>query len=455
MHPENFIKYKDLREQHPEFIYESYHISLDAGQVGMEFVFRLGNDYTFRPTISIPYNRNFVSENLSVDKLRALVFNIGLVEMISYWKAACPPRIIIKPHLLDARQVAWWQKLFYQGLGEFFYRNGIEVEEGQFVEIVSQGEPLNPVNDIVTGPRILVPVGGGKDSVVTLEVLKKGHKVIPFAVNPRKAIWESISNAGLDKKNALVFLRKLDPGILELNNKGYLNGHTPFSALIAFTSVLGAALTGSANIALSNESSANESTVRNTSVNHQYSKSFEFETDFRQYCELYLNREIQYFSFLRPLNELQIVRAFTRYSRHHHSFRSCNVGSKMDVWCCSCPKCLFAYIMMSAFMERDRLLEVFGEDLFENKKLIPVLDELTGLAPEKPFECVGTRDEVNLALIRAVSNSSEGLPPLLDYYRNTDRYGHYKDMQPETLLDSMDDKHYLSKELFTTLKASL
>ena len=67
--------------------------------------------------------------------------------------------------------------------------------------------------------------------------------------------------------------------MLQLNSEGYINGHTPFSAIVAFSSVLTAALNGQKYITLSNENSANESTVKDSKVNHQYSKSYEFELD--------------------------------------------------------------------------------------------------------------------------------------------------------------------------------
>ena len=92
--------------------------------------------------------------------------------------------------------------------------------------------------------------------------------------------------------------------MLELNKKGYLNGHTPFSAIMAFSSIIAAYLNGLKFIALSKESSANESTIKDSYINPQYSKSYEFEKDYRYYDSTLVNSGVYYFSFLRPINEL-------------------------------------------------------------------------------------------------------------------------------------------------------
>ncbi|MEA3478117.1 MAG: hypothetical protein U9R60_08060, partial [Bacteroidota bacterium] len=260
MPSDNFIKYQQLREHHPEFIYESFELHIESDQILIEFTFKLDHKAVFKPSLIIPVTDHFVSENLSVDKLNSFAFHIGMIEMISYWKTACSPKIIVKPYVLDQWQIDWWKKLYYHGLGEFFYQNGITAEMEDFVEIFSEGEPLPGKAEIYMRPTTIVPVGGGKDSVVTLEMLKDHKKLIPFALNPRKAIWDTIFNAGFNESETVVVNRKLDPELLVLNDEGYLNGHTPFSALLAFVCGMTAVLTGSTEITLSNESSANEAT---------------------------------------------------------------------------------------------------------------------------------------------------------------------------------------------------
>ena len=217
--------------------------------------------------------------------------------------------------------------------------------------------------------------------------------------------------------------------MLQLNKEGFLNGHTPFSALVAFSTVIAARMAGLSYIALSNESSANESTVQGSTVNHQYSKSFKFETDFHRYQTDYLPGSAYYFSMLRPLSEFQIAKYFAKQKQYHAIFRSCNAGSKTDSWCGHCPKCLFVYFILSPFLSREEVKEIFGTDMLEDETMQSTMEQLVGIQEEKPFECVGSRDEINTALVMTIDRlekDGEKLPYLLKYYKTTGLYEEYK-----------------------------
>ncbi|MFP4468781.1 MAG: hypothetical protein ACLFN2_07420, partial [Bacteroidales bacterium] len=376
------------------------------------------------------------------------------IEMVSYWKAFCSPRILIQPHRLSSKQQSWWKNLYRQGLGEFFYMNGIDIPGAEMVEFVfdENSRPLpglSSENSDDAGNRVLVPVGGGKDSVVTLELLKSsGFQIVPFVVNPRGATNQVLEVAS-PADSGVVMTRKIDPLLLRLNDEGFLNGHTPFSAMLAFASAFVARFAGIRHIALSNESSASEPTIPGTGINHQYSKSLDFEQDFRQYMSGHLDAPVNYFSFLRPLNELQIAAMFSRYRRYHDVFKSCNVGSKTDSWCGACPKCLFTYIILSPFLTQHELMRIFGKDLFADEDLIGILEELSGTTGVKPFECVGTIDEVNMALVHTVDRmlGREGaLPVLLNHYHESALYAQYKERDIGKFLCDFDKKHCLSTQ---------
>lgn len=383
---------------------------MNNGNLTAEYIFSLDGKYKFKPTISIPLNAICKAQQLNYDELRSFIFHIGMVELVSYWKAACPKEVRILPHSITKEQIRWWKKLYFHGLGEFFYLNNIEATMEDFMSIKTSGTKVEKSHKFLNNNKVLVPVGGGKDSVVTLELLKKSNlEVIPMAVNPREATNRTIRNAGFNLSETLVINRTIDPLLIKLNSEGFLNGHTPFSALLAFVGVLGCMISGVSNIALSNESSANESTVPGTKVNHQYSKSYEFELDFDNYVRSFLNDNINYFSFLRPLNELQIASQFSKFEQHFSSFRSCNVGSKKDIWCGSCPKCMFTYIILSPFINSEKLDDIFGKKIMEDESLLSIYKELAGISEVKPFECVGTPEEVNAAMSVLFKNNPQSL----------------------------------------------
>lgn len=394
---DNSEKYKQLREAYPCFEYKGFEYGIVDGDFEMVFHFFCG-EHSFNPK-HIFKSKDFYSfTDLNKEQLDLLVFNVGMIELVSYWKAFCSKKIRICNYSLDSQQQDFWRKIYFHGLGEFFFVNGIQTDINSFVEFeYEKTEILKPCRFDLED-RYIVPIGGGKDSVVSLDLLYgAGRDVRTFIINPRGATLDCCSNANISRDEILEDRRTIDAHLLELNAQGFLNGHTPFSAMLAFTSLLVAAFSKRKHIALSNESSANESTVKGEKINHQYSKSLEFENDFRSYVSKYISPDFNYFSFLRPLTELHIAKLFSQL-KYQYVFKSCNAGSKQDIWCGNCPKCLFAFIILSPFLEKEVLKQVFGKNLFEDENLKTYLLQLCGVGEQKPFECVGTIEEVNIAI---------------------------------------------------------
>ncbi len=444
-----------LRQKYPVFTYKKYSWEVVNNELLIRFYFFISPDHVFTPSYKIALNGYHLPPRPLLD---CIVFHIGMVESISYWKATCSPVLHVKGVTLNADQVDWWKDLFYNGLGEFLYLNRISVDKKSLLEITTDknGSDLSSADN--QSPHLhdetLIPVGGGKDSAVTLSLLKDTLAgCTPLTINEIPASTRTVDVAGLSGQT-LQIKRKLDTHLLDMNRQGFLNGHTPFSAMLAFVSLLASVVTAKKNIALSNESSANEPTIPGTSINHQYSKSLEFENSFRDYVFRYIHPEINYYSFLRPLNELQISGLFAHQTNHHYTFRSCNAGSKQDRWCCNCPKCLFTYIMLSPFLSTEKLVNIYGNDLFENRDLLSTLKQLAGFSDEKPFECVGTIDEVNAALCYTIKHhyKNRSLPFLLSTYNDIKDFG---DCNLQYLLENWNSENYLSGDLGTFLNSKI
>ena len=475
----NQAKFDSLRETFESFCYHDFHYSVENGEFFAKFDFVLQSSVgahcmrpiEFHPCFRIPTRQFYHWDSIPKPLLDNLVFHIGMIELISYWKIACPKKVIIKPFALDEEQVKWWKKLYFNGLGEFFYVNGIETTIDKFMQIESEISPLPAVGrndgtqlsfrpersgvekspahrDLLT-EQTLIPVGGGKDSVVTLELLKNRVPAIPLIINPRGATNECVAAAGFSEGQTAVVKRTLDPTMLKMNAEGYLNGHTPFSALLAFYTILLGFATKSKYIALSNESSANEPTVPDTEINHQYSKSVAFENDFRHYVAKYIDADIQYFSFLRPLNELQIAKLFSRAKEYRKVFKSCNAGSKTDSWCGHCPKCLFTWLALSPFISREDLTDIFGKDLLKDNELRPILDQLDGSVEVKPFECVGTVGEVRACVNKILQTDDNLRDTILDGVDKTE------DLTVEDYISQFDEGNNLPPLFKNILKEGL
>lgn len=370
-----------------------------------------------------------------------------MAELVSYWKCACPPVVKVKCGSLDEKQCLWWKKLYFNGLGEFFYRNNIDADFDSFMQIVPDDNGKRKYSCEREVGGYLVAVGGGKDSVVSLELLRKYHdETLCYIINPRGATVECAKVAGFDESKIVGPRRTIDRALLERNADGYLNGHTPFSAVVAFSAYLFAYLYGKKYIVLSNESSANETYVSGRQVNHQYSKSTEFERDFRSYITDYLDDSIQYFSLLRPWSEWQIAKKFVTYPQYFPVFQSCNLGSKTDTWCADCAKCLYVYILLSAFLDDETLVKIFGKNMLDCEKYEDMFDGLVLDGKDKPFECVGTKSEVRLSLYMAIKRRGEKLPYLLSRYAKTDP------PVPQSMDNYFDNDNFVPQHLIGLLK---
>jgi len=427
-------KYNELRNKYDTFIYDSYEIEELENTTKITYNFIVPSLTQYKPTLEV---KKFKIDSFT----KNLIFHIGLVELVSYWKATCSKNVIIKAGYINKEQIEFFKKLYFYGLGELFYTNGITPNYDDFINIKCELKEQNIEIPNYVGNGNLIPIGGGKDSNVTLEIMKSDFEDnLCFIINPKQVTLSCAQTAGYSNEKIVTVKRTIDKNLIELNKQGFINGHTPFSALVAFLSYFNAYITGKKYILLSNESSANESNVDGTKINHQYSKTYEFECDFNEYTKKYFKIDIKYFSLLRPLSEYQIAMLFSNYEKYHEIFKSCNVGSKKEPWhwCCSCPKCLFVYIILSPFLYKEKLIRIFGEDLFEKEDLLDIFIELTGYGKTKPFECVGTYEEVRYAITKTISKLDKQ-PYLLKYYKE-----HF---ELENLNKNLENKYNLENNL--------
>jgi hypothetical protein len=450
------MEYNALREQYQEFYYHSFDVEENEKEIKITYDMEIKGLSSFHPTFTLPKPEN--STIAQTQMFRTAAFSLGMVELVSYWKIACPMHVIVECGCLDTYQKEWWKKLYFNGLGEFYYKNKIAADPISFMDLQSTGEEIKGTVLQQTYMGNLIPVGGGKDSFVTLHILEKyKEENCAFIINHIISAVNAAHAAGYEEeKNLLLVNRTLDQNMLDLNAKGYLNGHTPFSAMAAFASYLTAMVWGRKYITLSNEASANESTIKGSSVNHQYSKTYEFEQDFNEYTKRYLTDEIHYFSLLRPLSELQIAGIFSQLKSYLPVFRSCNVGQKKGEWCGHCAKCLFVCLMMSAYLDGRDVIAIFGRDMLNDPEMRELFQQLTGILDDKPFECVGTRDEVNTAVcmsIRHYEEKKETLPLLFSEYKQTKYYEFYKDTKVNML--AYNQENHLPAEYAELVKEEL
>jgi hypothetical protein len=339
-------------------------------------------------------------------QVEGLLALLHWVAGVSYFKTAVPATVRCETGTPPPATAALLEALYSEGLGEFAFRNRLSsLPRPEF-----PSKPVSPQRRVPQAPsrRVLVPIGGGKDSAVALDIVRRvADDTVLFSVGDAPPIARTAEIARLPR---LLVHRRLDPSLSELNRRGALNGHVPITAIVSCVALLTAALHGFDTVAMANERSASSGNVTwdGVEVNHQFSKSRRAERLLRD-AVVEATHDVEIFSVLRPASELAIARAFARMEQYHPAFTSCNTMFRLDPelrgtsWCCDCPKCRFVFLVLAPFSTPSHLRDVFGRDLLEDEEQFAGFALLTATGGHKPFECVGEEQE-SIAAIRLLAD---------------------------------------------------
>ncbi len=371
--------------------------------------YALDDRYRFEETIT--FEPAAGGDPVDVGLLDRVLPHLHVAAGTSYYKLAAPAEVTVEAPLSPVA-VEFHRRLYDDGLREFAVRNRLEVPRPVAITAPPARGALpaggaGPAGAAVptagrAGSRhgLVVPIGGGKDSMVLIEAVR-GLDPRPrlFAVNPHPLVVELADLAGLE---LLVVRRRLDPELARLTAAGGMNGHVPITAIVSLLAVAGGAVYGYDTVAMAIERTASEATtvVDGVDVNHQFSKSLELERELRRLLADAVDPSFTYGSALRPYSELAIARSFAAMDRYHGTFCSCNAAFRSDArpgqrWCGHCPKCRFVALMLAPWMTPAALAGIIGRDLFADPGQIDGFAELMGAS--KPFECVGERRESTAA----------------------------------------------------------
>ncbi|MEU5963509.1 hypothetical protein ABZ777_20085 [Micromonospora parva] len=382
------------------FTFPSYSIDFATGEVLFDYALTgPAGEQRFTEVITLPLPAEPPSDE-TVATLNRVLEVLHLVAGVSYYKAAAPPRLVL-PAPLGAATVDYVTAIYTKGLAEYAYRNQLP-HVLQLRPEVPAGTPESPRVYDDSDRRPLSAVGGGKDSIVSLEALRRAElDPVPFSVNPNHVIVAVNEASGLVP---LAARRRIDPVLFDLNAAGALNGHIPVTAINSLIAVATAVLHGLGPVVMSNERSASDPNLvwNGHEINHQWSKGVEAEGLLRASLAEHAGLTEPYFSLLRSLSELHIARLFAEFTRYDDVVTSCNQAFKLrdasERWCRDCPKCRFVFLAMAPFMLRERVTHIFGGDLLADESQIPGYRELLGVDGHKPFECVGEVEESVVAL---------------------------------------------------------
>jgi hypothetical protein len=383
---------------------------LDArGHVTLRYA--LDEEIHFVEELDLPVEARV--REVDLGRVEGLLSLLHWVAGVSYFKTALPASVSCETGAPPPAAAALLEALYSEGLAELAYTNGLPGLPRPSFPTAAPGAPLQPpaqaraeAEDASPLGRVLVPIGGGKDSAVALEIVRRsGAELALFSLGDAAPIARTVEVAGLPR---LLARRTLDPGLAALNDAGAINGHIPITAIVSCVALLSAALNGFDAVAMANERSASAGNLDwdGVEVNHQFSKGLRAERLLSAAAAEAGGPRL--FSVLRPASELAIARAFARMQRYHAAFTSCNAIFRIDPalraasWCCECPKCRFVFLALAPFSEPAHLREVFGRDLLDEDDQFDGFALLTATGGHKPFECVGEEQE-SLAAIRLLA----------------------------------------------------
>jgi UDP-N-acetyl-alpha-D-muramoyl-L-alanyl-L-glutamate epimerase len=383
------------------FRYEEYEIGAAAGLLACRYSVD-GRMFEERITL----DRKGCWDSPAARAAARLVF---LLAGVSYYKTAAPAIIDLGETAITDKERDFLYEFYRQGLGEFAYRNDIDLSD---LRIEAASLPAAaPVPALAPARRALVPFGGGIDSIVTVESVRQRTEAVLFVASRPGDRFEAIecpaAVTGLPVARAD---REIDPQLLRSRELGFLNGHVPVTGILSAIAVLAAVLNGCDAVVMSNEWSSSIPTLEfdGKSINHQYSKSAAFEKGFREVLAGSGAPLPDYFSRLRSRTELWVAERFAELESYHDTFRSCNRAFqidktlRLDHWCGHCDKCCFIDLILAPFMSAAALRRIFakeGEPL-DDPGQAGRFRNLLG-AGRKPFECVGEVHECRAAVLMA------------------------------------------------------
>lgn len=377
------------------------------------------DDSVFEERVMFERDDSVSASSQAVDQAAWLVF---LLAGVSYYKAGAPGIIEVGGRGLTPGERQLLEALLVDGLGEFALENRIDLSAVEIVapDRLADGGASAPAG--LHGP--LIPFGGGIDSIVTVEGLRAAAAdAAIFVVSQQGVRFEAIERPARVTGLPIVRAeRQLDDKVLRSTELGYLNGHVPVTGILSAIGVMAAVLAGRDSVVMSNEWSASSGNVLHDGrmVNHQWSKSVEFEDLFRRVLAESGGLP-DYFSWLRPFSEVWVAERFAALTHYHGVFRSCNraffidPAERLDRWCGRCDKCCFVDLILSPFLEAGQLQSIFGgREPLRDPALAPQFLTLVGAsALAKPFECVGDVSECRGAALLAAARPDRAGDKLL------------------------------------------
>ncbi|MBR2709116.1 hypothetical protein IKE98_02175 [Candidatus Saccharibacteria bacterium] len=361
------------------------------------FRYKGKDDQIFTETIE------FTSSAIEYDQkvLDDALFFAFIVIGTSYYKAAPTTSVNLDANLTK-KQKTFFDQIYQEGLSQFAFENNLTRENlAHFINSEKENPTPKTTNNT---DKTLILLSGGKDSLLSAEIIRSEGKPYEIAYISSQQNYPEIIDSF---KTPLIIKRHLDKENLE--KVSGLNGHVPVTLINEAIAIIEAILTGCSRIELGigKEGLEPHAFIGDLPVNHQWSKTYDAQTQLKDYLRTYIANNIEIGSVLENYTELEIAKLFAEkcWNKYGQQFSSCNIANyKLDAnnrelkWCGHCAKCANSYLLFAPFVEFEKQKALFGRDLFSDPEMARIFKGLLGIdGVMKPFECIASIEELRWA----------------------------------------------------------
>lgn len=319
----------------------------------------------------------------------------------SYYKARAGQEVELETELTK-EQANFFTKMYQEGMSQFAFENGLTRDNlAKFEAKRSESRPVGPAE---LSEKSLVTISGGKDSLLSAEIISEGDAEWRAMYITAQESYPSI----IDKFGKPIIVRRFidKEGLKKI---GGMNGHVPVTIINEAISLVQAILINANHVefGIGEEGIEPHAFIGDLPVNHQWSKTPEAQDLIHQYVKRFIASNLSVGSMLSRYSELEIAEMFAKkcWKKYGTEFSSCNVANyKQDAdnrtlkWCGKCAKCANSYLLFAPFVPCAEQKKLFGHDLFEDPELTRIFMGLLGVdGVMKPFECVASTTELKWA----------------------------------------------------------
>lgn len=317
-----------------------------------------------------------------------------------------------------------WRTIFYKVWGVWRYDNEIADYHGPRIlgPLQTAGSLPGPTKvNAESQDRLLVMCGGGKDSLATSILLEGAgisydamiysHNIYGQAQRQHDLIDGMLAHTAAGARHrGWVYDNAVDSPAAHLHPEYGVSHMLAAETVSSYWTALPIALQHGYNrVALGITRSTDEHNLvwekTGEAINYLWGMSTAAETMLHDYIKNELVVNLNYFHLLRPVYDLVVFNLLPENSTAVPRTHSC---AQQKPWCGRCPKCLYVWMHLVAYLDHEIVLQTFDRNLFDLPENRAFLRKMLGLEGYKPADCVGTVSETQVAYLLCRAKGQSG-----------------------------------------------